>query len=332
MPLVSVIIPTYNRLPRLKQVLAALERQDYPRDQFNVVVISDGSTDGTDDYVQRLVTPLDLVFAPQANQGPAAARNYGIRCASGEYILFIDDDIIPAPGLLTEHMRLHATEEQLVVLGPMLTPTDFTLSPWVAWEQAMLYKQYTAMQLGRWAPTARQFYTGNTSLARKHLLAVGGFDERFRRAEDVELAYRLDKLDLRFIFNAQAIGYHYAERSFHSWLGTPYAYGRNDVVFAREHQSPVLKVMRNEFRQRNRLTQALVWICLDHPALSRRVEDLLKQVADRLTRLGSERMTQFCYSAIFNLRYYQGVADELGGYRHLFSKQVAQDHKPMSLH
>jgi hypothetical protein len=90
--------------------------------------------------------------------------------------------------------------------------------------------------------------------------------------------------------------------------------------------------VRNEFRQRNRLTQALVWICLDHPVLSRLIENLLKQFADRLTRLGNGRMTQFCYSAIFNLRYYQGVADELGGYRRLFSKQVAQDHTPMSLH
>ncbi|NTU77946.1 MAG: glycosyltransferase [Chloroflexales bacterium] len=325
MALLSVIVPTYNRLPRLKQVLAALERQEYPRDQFNVVVVSDGSTDGTDEYLKSLDTALDLVFIAQANQGPAAARNQGIRRASGDYVLFIDDDIIASPQLIAEHMRLHAKEANLVVLGPMLTPDDFAMSPWVAWEQAMLYKQYAAMVGGEWAPTARQFYTGNTSLARQHLITTGGFDERFRRAEDVELAYRLDKLGVRFVFNPQARGYHYAERSFRSWLGTPYAYGRNDVVFAREHGRAILKTTREEFRERNLLTQLLVRICVDHPALSRGMEGLIKELADRFPGPLRTRIARACYSAIFNLRYYQGMADELGGRKHFFTDQEVQD-------
>ncbi len=316
MPRVTVIIPTYNRLARLKQVLVALEAQDYPHDQFNVVIISDGSTDGTDAFFQHLSTKLDLIFVTQVNQGPAAARNHGLRQASGEYILFIDDDVLPIPRLITEHMQLHATQANLVVLGPMLAPHDFTLSPWVAWEQAMLDKQYAAMQRNRWTPTARQFYTGNTSLARKHLLAVGGFDERFRRAEDVELAYRLDKLDLQFVFNPQAIGHHYAERSYQSWLKTPYVYGQNDVIFGREHKLPFLQLMQKEFALRNRLTQVLIWVCLDRPRLSQRGELLIKALAD-FNGLGKGRLARICYSAIFNLRYYQGAADERGERRRL---------------
>ena len=78
-----------------------------------------------------------------------------------------------------------------VVMGPMLTPNDFAMPAWVAWEQAMLMKQYDDMNAGNWQPTARQFYTGNTSLARQHLIQTGGFDTSFRRGEDVELAYRL---------------------------------------------------------------------------------------------------------------------------------------------
>lgn len=318
MPLVSVVVPTFNRLPRLKQVVAALEQQAYPRDRFNVVVVSDGSTDGTDAYLRDLATGLDLAFVAQANQGPAAARNHGIRQASGEYVLFIDDDVVPAPELLAEHMRLHAEQADLVVLGPMLTPDDFAMAPWVAWEQAMLYKQYAAMERGHWAPTARQFYTGNTSLPRRLLLEVGGFDERFRRAEDVELAYRLDSQDVRFIFNPRAIGYHYAERSFSSWLGTPYAYGRNDVVFAREHERPMVELTRAEFGQRNLLTQALVRLCLDRPRLTQKLEGLLKATADLVQ--SRERLTRACYSAIFNMRYYQGMADELGGRGRFFGR------------
>lgn len=324
MPLVSVIVPTYNRLPRLKQVITALESQDYPREQYNVVIVSDGSTDGTDDYLRNLDTSLQLIFVAQSNQGPAAARNAGIKHATGEYVLFIDDDIIPAPRLIAEHMQLHASHQDLVVLGPMLTPGDFKMAPWVAWEQAMLYKQYAAMQNGKFQPTGRQFYTGNTSLARRHLLETGGFDERFRRAEDVELAYRLKAHGVRFVFNPQAIGYHYAERSFRSWNETPYAYGRNDVVFARTGQDWILNVMQREFGQRNRLTRALVRVCLDRSRFSRALQRVVKRCADLGYGLGLCRVARAGYSIIFNLRYYQGVADELGGRQYFFNGLAEQ--------
>jgi GT2 family glycosyltransferase len=316
MPLVSVVVPTYNRLSRLKKVLAALERQQFPRDQFNVVVISDGSTDGTDEHLRDPALELDLLFVTQANQGPAAARNHGIKRASGEYVLFLDDDVVPAPELLAEHMRLHRAEKDLVVMGPMLTPGDFTMAPWVAWEQAMLYKQYAAMEEGDWSPTARQFFTGNTSLARRHLVAAGGFDERFRRAEDAQLAYRLDHMGVRFVFNPRAIGYHYAERSFRSWMAIPYAYGRNDVIFAREFGQPIVATVKQEFKERNLLIRSLVRFCLDRPALSQPVEALLKGTADLLD--GRQRLVRACYSAIFNLRFYQGISDEMGGREQFF--------------
>ncbi len=211
---VSIVIPTYNRIARLKQVIAAIERQTYPLENMEVIVVSDGCADGTDEYLTNIETPLNLRFLVQQNSGPAAARNNGFRSARGEDVLFIDDDVVPSPQLVAEHMRLHAARPGLVVVGPMIAPPDFVHSPWVAWEQAMLEKQYAAMRRGDWAPTARQFYTGNTSLPRQMLINSGGFDERFRRAEDIELAYRLEKLGVEFFFSMEAVGYHYAERSF----------------------------------------------------------------------------------------------------------------------
>ena len=119
------------------------------------------------------------------------------------------------------------------------------MTPWVRWEQEMLMKQYRAMLRGDWAATARQFYTGNASLRRSHILAAGGFDEGFRRAEDVELAYRLANKGLDFVFNMQAVGMHFAERSFRAWLDMAYAYGRNDVIFARDrNQKWLLSAVR----------------------------------------------------------------------------------------
>jgi GT2 family glycosyltransferase len=319
MALVSVILPTYNRLSRLKQVLAAFEQQRYPRDQFNIIVVSDGSTDGTDEYMRNIVSPLEIKFVSQKNAGPAAARNNGIANADSEYVLFIDDDVIPKSDLIAEHMRQHAEQPDIVVLGPMLTPSDFRLSPWVAWEQAMLEKQYKPMRKGEWKATPRQFYTGNTSLARKFLVTAGGFDERFRRAEDVELAYRLERLGVKFVFHPQAIGYHYAERSFRSWLETPYAYGCNDVIFMNEGQSWIKGVISEEFKERNFLTQALIHLCLDRPRLNNLIPYILTNIANIGQKLRLPRVNLAAYSAIFNMRYYQGVSDQLGGRDHFFT-------------
>ena len=154
--------------------------------------MDDGSTDGADG-MRSGAPPLPVVASTQENQGPGAARNRGVDLASGEIVVFLDDDVIPDPGLVSAHVRAHERcGDQTVVIGPMRNPPDHQMSPWIRWEQAMLAKQYDAMEAGHYDATARQFFTGNASLRREHVLAAGGFDPARRRAEDIELAYRLD--------------------------------------------------------------------------------------------------------------------------------------------
>jgi glycosyltransferase involved in cell wall biosynthesis len=332
MPHVSVIIPTYNRLDRLKRVLMHLEQQSYPQSQFEVIVVSDGSSDGTEEYLHSLTTALHVITVAQSNRGVAAARNNGVKHATGDLALFLDDDVVPAPQLIAEHVRAHSQRsDSVVVLGPMLSPDDFPLSTWVRWEQAMLTKQYQAMLAGKFEPTARQFYTGNTSLPRDCLTAAGGFDENFRRAEDVELAYRLASHGLLFTFNAEAIGYHYAERSFRSWMEIPYIYGRNDVIFTRDKQQKwLLPVVFREYHERNSLIKLLVRLCLDRDALTGSALIWLRGIAYFGDRSRLERLVQIAHSGMFNLRYYQGIAYELGGRKYFFAQvsqaQVGQAH------
>ena len=320
--IVSVVLPTYNRLPQLQKVLEGLASQTYPPDAFEVIVVSDGATDGTNDYLRTLHTPYHYKPILQQNQGVAAARNIGIREAVGEFVLFIDDDVVPEVDLIQEHMRLHCAnkDDNGVVIGPMLIPKDYELAPWVAWEQDMLYKQYEDMRLGHWQPTARQFYTGNTSLARKHLIEVGGFDPQFRRAEDVELAYRLTALGVQFIFAPQAVGYHYADRSFHSWMSTPYAYGRNDVIFTQQKgQDWLLPTIFTEFHTRHIFIQHFVRTFLGRPRLSKLAMNALVASARAGAKLHIFGLSRIAYSGIFSLKYYQGVADKLGGRSKFFA-------------
>ncbi|KAB8142424.1 glycosyltransferase [Chloroflexia bacterium SDU3-3] len=329
----SVVIPTHNRLGQLKRVLDAFARQTYPLDAVEFIVVSDASTDGTSAFLQGYQGPLRLCPLLQEHGGPAKARNNGIAHASGALILFVDDDVVPTPTLVAEHMRLHqASGGPLVVLGPMLTPDDFAMEPWVRWEQAMLMKQYRAMQEGKWKPTARQFYTGNTSLRRELVVRAGGFDESFRRAEDVELAYRLNELGVEYVFNPSAVGLHYAIRSFRSWMEIPYAYGRNDAIFATTRgQTWIVPKAREEFGERNPLLRLLVRRCLNRPAASGAAIALLQAAASAGNALRLGPVGRFAYSGIFSLRYYQGLIDGLGSEAALFAPAPpAADTSPLT--
>lgn len=309
-PAISVVIPTFNRLARLKQVLGALSKQSVDNGLFEVVVVSDGSTDGTNEYLSG-DTPRPLVHAHQDNAGPGAARNRGVQLARGRLILFIDDDIVATPTLVRRHLGAHRDSATTVVIGPMLDAPDFTYSPWVAWEQAMLDKQYRAMRESVYAPTFRQFYTGNASVPRELFLEAGGFDTSFRRAEDIELAYRLDQLGATFVFDETAMAHHYAERSFASWIAAADAYGRNDVTFAREHEQRwLLPVMASEFRQRSVVTQFLVRGCLTRPRLGALASRSLRTIGGTSRMI--PRVSSFALSGLYALTYYSGAAKEYG--------------------
>jgi GT2 family glycosyltransferase len=311
---VSVVIPTYNRRHQLEQTLAGLARQTSTLDT-EVIVVSDGSSDGTDEWLRSGATPVPVSPCFQANGGPATARNRGAAAARGSLLLFLDDDVVPVPDLVAIHARHHrGLDDDLVVIGPMCAPTDAELSPWVLWEQRMLDKQYEAMNLGKWEATARQFYTANASLSRRHLEAVGGFDPTFRRAEDVELAYRLADAGLSFSFVPEAVVWHYADRSFESWLANAGAYGRNDVIFGRDlGREWLLEAVGREFRTRHPLVQALTYLSLRFPTLGRRLLAGADWSARTASTRGPGRLSEVALSVLYNLEYYRGMADELGG-------------------
>jgi GT2 family glycosyltransferase len=329
---VSVIVPTYNRLDRLRRVLDAFASQTTSPKEFEVIVVSDGSTDGTDGFLRSAATPFPLLATSRANGGPAAARNTGVRLATGHVLLFVDDDVVPQVDLVEQHLTTHQQAgAQVVVIGPMLTPADHHPNAFVRWEQAMLYKQYHAMMQGHYEPTHRQFYTGNASVGRDFLLATGGFDERFRRAEDVELAYRLHDQGARFIFNPKAIGYHYAERSFGSWIQNARAYGRNDVLFDRYYgRVNRLEGVKWEFTQRHSVIRWLTLRCIGRPWLEASLHLTGRVVAKTADGVGLEGVVRTGLSATYLAEYYSGMAEELGG-RRAFRELIAGTRIPESL-
>lgn len=308
---VSVIVPTYNRRDRLARLLARLEAIAQGGTPFEVIVAVDGATDGTREMLAALAPRFTLRVLEQANAGPASARNHAIRAARGDLLLFLDDDVEPAAGLIERHLDIHRRDEHAVVIGPMLPPPGRKLAPWLAWEAATLQKQYDAMVAGFWAPTPRQFYTANASVRREQALAAGGFDERFRRAEDVEFAYRLSDAGLRFYFVPEAVVLHEPDRTLDAWMRVPRQYGHHDVLMARQRP----EILRNAFQEwhaRHMLNRALPRWCVGHPRRTRAVIS----AAAGLLRLGGavapKRVQSAICSALWNVQYWRGVAEASG--------------------
>ena len=302
----SVVIPTYRRRASLERVLTALRRVEWPAGALEVLVVSDGGDDGTAEMARSLRVPFPLRVLEQANQGPAAARNLGVAHVRTPFVLFLDDDVVPSPRLVAEHARAHAGRRDRVVLGPLLEPPA-RLQPWVRWECRTLADQYRAMQAGEWAPTPWQLYTGNASLLAEHVRRAGGFDASYRRAEDVELGFRLERLGCEFVFNPAAAGLHYAERPYRSWIDAGRQYGRNDILFGKGEERSA-----GQFRHRHPLTRALVRWGLRHPAGGERLPALAWGAIAAADRLRLEALSHQLCSAAFNLAYWLGVSDQLG--------------------
>ena len=116
-PIISVVIPTFNRRETLETVLPLLASQTLPADQYELLLCDSGSTDGTAELVADLNIPNLRHILPAENRGRSGARNAGIRAAIGEFVLFTDADIIPSPNLLAEHLRLHRAHPHSAVVG-----------------------------------------------------------------------------------------------------------------------------------------------------------------------------------------------------------------------
>jgi hypothetical protein len=257
--------------------------------------------------------PFPLQVLEQTpSQGPAAARNHALSVVDAPVVLFLDDDVIPGERLIEVHAAHHAQNAQLVVIGTLLAPRSRQL-PWIRWEADTLLKQYEEMQAGAWLPTPRQFYTGNASVRREHVEAAGGFDQRFARGEDVDLAFRLQQRGLQFVFEPSAAGIHIARRSFRSWVTAAKEYGNVETTMGPVWGSrSLVDVKVREFQRRNKVVRRAVIFALTYPRTARALIAAGRVVGSVLAAVGLWRLSRGAYTAIFELAYWRGVEQAIG--------------------
>ncbi len=238
----SVVIPTYNRLPILEKCLRALEAQRIPREAnitgYEVVVVDDGSTDGTLDWLAARAAEFPHVRTyEQAHQGPAAARNLGVRVATGETIIFIDSDLVVTADFLAAHAAGldSAGSDRAFTYGRVIDTCNFdnpTAEPFKITDFSAAY-----------------FATGNVAIARHWLETAGLFDPAFQLYgwEDLELGVRLKQLGLKLVKCPAAAGYHWHPpfdlEQIPALIEKERERGRMGVLFYRKHPTWEVRMM-----------------------------------------------------------------------------------------
>lgn len=241
---VSVVIPTFNRRRILGEVLAALEAQQ-AAPPFEIVVVDDGSTDGTFEWLQQRPTlgpesalrPLRVLR--QDNRGPAAARNRGVTAAAGALVAFLGDDTVPEPGWLAAHWAVHEEARdraRLAAIGYTAWHSRMRLTRFLRYinEQGPQFGYALIADPGN--VPFNFFYTSNLSL-RRELLLEEPFDESFPFPawEDIETSLRLFRRGLRLVYESRARVQHDHPTDFERFCRRQEQAGRSAVIFFRKH-------------------------------------------------------------------------------------------------
>ncbi len=236
---VSVVIATFNRRPLLGRTLPTVLAQDFPADQYEVIVVDDGSTDGTAEFLRGVKADCAFSVLEQPNQGQAVALNTGLRAARGDWVLFLDDDNLCHGRLLRAHVAAHADADPAVVFGVCSVATESPRTLATDWMQACTDDWLRRLQRQggpRFPQDATVFF--NCSAPGATLRASGGFDEELARVRhfDADLGLRLWKMGARFRFQPEAIVHQIYVKTAQVLVHRDARQsGRNELVLCRKH-------------------------------------------------------------------------------------------------
>jgi len=226
---ISVIIPTRNRKDILENTIILLESQTLDKSLFEVVVVDDGSEDGTDVYMNELSTPLALKYFRQDFQGASHARNVGLKNAVGEFVIFLGDDVHPSQDLLKIYFDIfQKSDERTFFIGKTIWAKHLLKSSFISYleNNSQAQFRFTAIKDKQNVPP-QYFNTANSGIPLRYIISCGLFDENLTLYEDTELGMRLDKLGLKLKYLDNAVAYHNHKVTLKSYLDRQIIAGEN---------------------------------------------------------------------------------------------------------
>jgi glycosyltransferase involved in cell wall biosynthesis/peptidoglycan/xylan/chitin deacetylase (PgdA/CDA1 family) len=301
---ISIVIPTFNRKPVLLRTLEALNSIDYASG-FEVVVIDDGSSDGSADAAAALEVSYRLRVAKQQNSGAGAARNHGACLAEGEILLFLDDDMFADSQLLVEHARAQ-TEWDAVVghipVEPGSPPTALRrgLERWVRIRHDRLSGLNAPLELS-------DLLTGQLSVKATTFHRLGGFDESFNRggtfgAEDTDFLYRLLQSGARATYLGTAISHQHYVVTPSQYLRQWEQAGRADAALVGKHQALRRQIIDGHGGRFAHLVMGSCSLAVVPDALLRRLSGRL---AARHASGAPGRVSQWAFARVRDILYWR---------------------------
>ena len=287
MPLsASIIIGTYNRRQILMRTLASLDQQSAPKNLYEVVVVIDGSTDGTLESVSNLHTTYRLHTIYSENKGSGAAYNLAAQHAKNDVLIILGDDQLCTPDLVLAHLFAHERRERLFVQGFYPVAREYLNGG-----ASLLYDRTYRSAMAEAERQYRQGKTwgiwgGNCSLRAETWHEVEGVDNwQFRGYgyEDTDLCLRVAALGVPFHYEPRACSFHMHECSPRSMARQAYEAGRAHVALTQRH--PVLFESRNVTDARGKVDSAVLWAWRRGPRAMRAAGDAATaglRIADRL--------------------------------------------------
>lgn len=215
----SVIVPTYNGAKKLPTILTALEGQAHPADE--VIVVVDGSTDNTLEMLNGRKWKLPLKVVEQKNSGRSVTRNKGVTNATGDLLLFFDDDMRPLPDCTAKHMQHHTQYPGSILTGGTNEEVLADSSEIFRFKSFLSSRWLEPLRNAGSVPLKKESVfvtTQNFSISKADFLRTGGFDERLTDAEDYELAVRAFKMGIPLYFNYNAFAWHDDPITAHSYI------------------------------------------------------------------------------------------------------------------
>lgn len=314
-PRFTIVVPTYQRRDLVLALLQSLAYQEFNGD-FEVVVVVDGSDDGSTEALQEINTPFPLTVLEQSNQGGAAARNTGAAAARGEILLFLDDDMEAHPRLLAEHDHSHR-EGADVVLGHIplhpKSPSNLLSAAIKRWAHERAYR----LSSPGVTLTLQDLLTGQVSLRKSTFCRLGGFDTNFTRGgsfgdEDIDLGYRLMLDGRKIVFNPAAISWQKYVVEPRMVLRQSRQTGHADVAFARKHPDQAKAIFA--LHDSERWTSRWVWRPIVRvPLLTAPLMAVLRFLAIAIVKSRIECSSGGkLFFGVHSMEYWKGV-QEAGG-------------------
>jgi GT2 family glycosyltransferase len=309
---VSVIIPTHTRSQALRKTLESLSHQTFPKQYFEVLVVSDRFGGSVKELTQDFQAPFAFEIHLQPGNGPSIRRNYGAARARGELLIFLDDDIVVEPQLIEAHVAAHREGASKAVVGyfpPLKTGRqDFFrlhLKDW--WESSFQEMRDPAHRY-----KYNDLFSGNFSLPAALFRQLGGFDTRYVCRDDSELGYRLLKAGAQISFCEQARGWHHDTTDTKRLFVRKYEEGQADVQLGKQYPELRPALLMSYLIEYSLLpSRVLRQMVFRWPSLSERLINALQPALRAAEKARARNLWRSLFYGIQFYHYWRGVMEKI---------------------